>query len=181
MYNSTSTASGDDVSVITPNSGVGRWLRLTVASSGYTDEQAQDAIGTILTDTTTIDLTYNDSSNTITAAVITGSITNTHISSSAAIAPSKIAGLVTDLAAINAEIDTKADSGHTHTSGDITNFNEAVQDVVGSFLIQGTNISLNYDDVANTLTISATTSGGGGLGDWDDLYDASTSNWDSEY
>lgn len=43
----------------------------------YTDEQAQDAVGTILVDTTTIDLTYNDAAPSITAAVLTNSIDNT--------------------------------------------------------------------------------------------------------
>jgi len=35
----------------------------------YTDERAQDAVGTILTDTDDIDFTYNDGANTITAAL----------------------------------------------------------------------------------------------------------------
>jgi archaellum component FlaG (FlaF/FlaG flagellin family) len=41
----------------------------TVASTitQYTDEMAQDAVGGILTDTSTIDFTYNDGANTITA------------------------------------------------------------------------------------------------------------------
>jgi hypothetical protein len=49
---------------------------------------------------------------------------------------------------------------HTHPSTAITDFTEAVQDVVGAFLVAGTNVTLNYNDVANTLTINA--SGGGG-------------------
>lgn len=39
----------------------------------YTDELAQDAVGTILTDSSTIDFTYNDGAGTITAAAITNS------------------------------------------------------------------------------------------------------------
>ena len=46
----------------------------------YTDERAQDAIGTILTDSSTIDFTYNDGTPSITAIVIDGSITNNKIS-----------------------------------------------------------------------------------------------------
>ncbi len=45
------------------------------AASSYTDEQAQDAVGTILTDTATIDLTYTDGTPSITADVKDGSIT----------------------------------------------------------------------------------------------------------
>lgn len=46
----------------------------TVSGGSYTDEQAQDAVGTILTDTATIDFTYNDAGNQITADVKTNSI-----------------------------------------------------------------------------------------------------------
>lgn len=50
-------------------------------------------------------------------------------------------------------------SGHTHTASDITNFNEAVDDRVGSgLLVAGTGIGLNYNDTANTLTINVTNS-----------------------
>jgi 2-hydroxy-3-keto-5-methylthiopentenyl-1-phosphate phosphatase len=46
----------------------------------FTDERSQDAVGGILTDTATVDFTYNDGANTITADVIDGSITNTKLS-----------------------------------------------------------------------------------------------------
>lgn len=55
----------------------------------------------------------------------------------------------------------KADDSHNHTSGDITNLTEAVQDIVGGFVVAGTNVTVTYDDVANTFTINATASGGG--------------------
>lgn len=44
--------------------------------SGYSDEQAQDAVGTILTDTTTVDFTYTDETPSITADVKDASVTN---------------------------------------------------------------------------------------------------------
>lgn len=40
----------------------------------FTDERAQDAVGTILVDTASIDLTYNDATPSITAAVIPGGV-----------------------------------------------------------------------------------------------------------
>ena len=43
---------------------------------GYSDEQAQDAIGTILTDTTTVDFTYTDETPSITADVKDASVAN---------------------------------------------------------------------------------------------------------
>ena len=47
--------------------------------------------------------------------------------------------------------------GHQHMSSDISNFNEAVDDEVAGLLIEGNNISLNYQDADNnTLTVSIT-------------------------
>ena len=54
--------------------------------------------------------------------------------------------------------------GHTHTSTDITNWNEAVDDRVGSLLLAGTGISLSYNDAGNSLTISNTGGTVGGTG-----------------
>lgn len=227
MYNSTSTATPDDATILLPTSGVGRWIKLfaqaSVSSSSIVDlseaiddrvaallvagtsisivyndaantltlnvtnnhthtssqitdftEAVQDTIGGTFVDTSTIDFTYNDTANTMSLAVQNDSITNTHISSSAAIAQSKVANLVSDLAG-------KANSIHTHTSVDITNFNEAVDDRIASLLIAGTNITISYDDTANTLTLSASSSGGSGLGDWDDVYAESGGTWDANY
>ena len=46
-----------------------------VGGGAYTDEQAQDAVGTILTDTATIDFTYTDATPAIEASVKAASIT----------------------------------------------------------------------------------------------------------
>ena len=54
--------------------------------------------------------------------------------------------------------------GHTHVSGDITNFAEAVDDRVAAILVAGTNIdSIVYNDGAGTITINAAAGGGGGI------------------
>lgn len=51
----------------------------------------------------------------------------------------------------------------------VSDFSEAVDDRVAALLVAGTNITLNYNDAANTLTINSTASGGstslGGLTD----------------
>lgn len=70
---------------------------------------------------------------------------------------SDITNLVTDLAG-------KAATSHTHTASNITDFAEAVDDRVAALLVQGSNITLTYDDVANSLTIAAS---GGGVSDGD--------------
>lgn len=50
--------------------------------TSYTDEQAQDAVGAMLVDTATIDLTYTDATPSITAAVVAGSIGTTQLTNS---------------------------------------------------------------------------------------------------
>lgn len=54
----------------------------TWASAGgaYTAEDAQDAVGGILTDSSTIDFTYDDAGNTITAIVKASSLSASHLS-----------------------------------------------------------------------------------------------------
>ena len=58
----------------------GAWVSMTGAgASAYTDEQAQDAVGTILVDSATIDLTYTDATPSITAAIVAGSVNTTQL------------------------------------------------------------------------------------------------------
>lgn len=49
---------------------------------GYSDEQAQDAVGSILTDSSEIDFTYNDTTPSITASIKAGSIDETKLDTS---------------------------------------------------------------------------------------------------
>lgn len=52
-------------------------------------------------------------------------------------------------------LDGKANSSHTHTASQVTDFSEAVDDRVATLLVEGAGINLTYDDTANTLTIAA--------------------------
>lgn len=54
---------------------------------------------------------------------------------------------------------TFAPSSHTQTASTITDFAEAVDDEVATLLVAGTNISITYNDAANTLTIASTAGG----------------------
>jgi len=65
--------------------------------------------------------------------------------------------------AAGTSIPTRADADaryaatvHTHVAANVTDFSEAVDDRVGALLVAGSNISLNYNDVANSLTITGT-------------------------
>ena len=57
----------------------GTGLEYVAGGATFTAEDAQDAVGTILVDTATIDLTYTDATPSITAAVVAGSIGTTQL------------------------------------------------------------------------------------------------------
>ena len=67
---------------------------------------------------------------------------------------------ISEVTSLQAALDAKAPLSHTHTAANVTDFSEAVDDRVGSLLTAGANITLNYNDAANTLTIASTAAGG---------------------
>lgn len=52
---------------------------VTGGGGSYTNEEAQDAVGTILVDSSEIDFTYNDATPSITASIVAGSIDETKL------------------------------------------------------------------------------------------------------
>ena len=127
------------------------------------DEQSQDAVGGIFTDTSSISLSYSDSTPSISASVKDSGITNSMIFG--AIDASKIgSGIVNNTefgyldgvtSSIQSQLNSKAVSGHLHTSADIADFSESVDDRVSSLLNAGTGITLSYNDSGNLLTINS--------------------------
>src|SRR5690606_8738658 len=70
---------GSGITLTTGGTGLNGTLTIATSVTQYTDELAQDAVGGILVDGTTIDFTYSDGTPSITAEVIAGSIDNTHL------------------------------------------------------------------------------------------------------
>jgi len=64
-----------------------------------------------------------------------------------------------------------ATADHSHDTSVIVGFDEDIDDRVAGLLVAGTNITLNYDDDAGELLISAIAGGGSGVasGDWGDV------------
>ncbi len=67
-----------------------------------------------------------------------------------------ISGTLSNQTDLQNALNAKAASSHTHTTSDITGFGEAVDDEVASLLVAGANITITYNDAANTLTIAST-------------------------
>ncbi len=79
-------------------------INVANGATAYTDENAQDAVGTILTDTTSIDLVYDDAGNTISAQreALTGDVTASKNSNATTIAND----VVTNAKAANMAVNT---------------------------------------------------------------------------
>lgn len=99
-YNSTSTATADDISILLPASGTGRWFKIkadvTATDVLNFDEAVDDRVAALVQNSSTVSASYNDAANTLTFSVVNGSIGDTQVSS---LSQSKITNLTTDLAA----------------------------------------------------------------------------------
>lgn len=81
----------------------------------YTDEDAQDAVGGILADSSSINFTYTDSPAEITATAIFGTTSGTVCQGN----DSRLS-------------DARTPTAHTHTTSDITNFTSAVNALIAA-------------------------------------------------
>lgn len=103
-----SGGSGGQMEWLEIGSGLSITGTVLTATGSYTDEQAQDAIGNILTDTATIDFTYDDATPTISAIVIDNSISNAKIRQSAALSvigrSANSTGNVADISGTNGQV-----------------------------------------------------------------------------
>jgi hypothetical protein len=130
---------------------------LTVAApTAYTDEQAQDAIGAMLFNTSDVEFTYTDVIPRLQAILAdTGVVAGTY--GAASLTPliqTDVKGRIYSISSLPIGI----------TSTAVSDFSEAVDDRVSNLLVAGTNITLSYNDTAGTLTINSSLAGGGGSG-----------------
>jgi len=167
---------------------------LTIATTitQYTDEQAQDAIGSAWVDTASIDYTYNDVANTMSAAVLPAGVNhnalqnyvaNEHINHSSVslnagtgisstglgdLTASRTINLANTTVTAGAygsasqiptytvdaqgRLTAAANVAVSIPSTSISDFTEAVQDVMGGALTDSSSVDFQYNDVANTQT-----------------------------
>jgi hypothetical protein len=154
-----STALSGDIEQIAIGTGLSLSGGVLSATGGggssYTDEQAQDAVGGILIDTTTIDFTYNDAANQITADLKTGSVQYSHIQN---VTTQRVLGRSTAGAGLIEEI--QIGSGLSLSGGILSTTgggpgsytDENAQDAVGGILVDSSTIDFTYDDAGNSIT-----------------------------
>ena len=124
----------------------------------FTAERVDDQVNTLLTAGSNVTLTYDDAAGTLTIASTGGgggsSLTDTD----------DLTEGTTNLYYTDARADARIAAAYTDSiSEGSTNLyytGERVDDQVNNLLTAGANITLTYDDVANTLTIASTASGG---------------------
>ena len=120
------------------------------------DESVQDIVGGMIAGAGG---TYNDADGTVTlpsggggevlsVAGRTGNVTLSVADLTDA------SSLATD-AELTSGLAGKANTSHTHTSLNITDWAEAVQDTVAAMLTSGANVTLTYDDAAGKVTVTA--------------------------
>jgi len=147
----------------------------------YTDELAQDAVGGILTDTTSIDAIYDDANNTISfqREALTGAITASKNSNTTALGSFTLSQLNTALSdadvatgggtatgtntgdqtsiagitGTKAQFNTAVTDGNFLYVGDVTQYtDEQAQDAVGNSFQDSASIDFTYNDAGNFIT-----------------------------
>lgn len=160
----------------------------TTGGTGTTTdvEAVQDVIGTAMSGIGLITVTYDDAANTITISTAAtqnatdaalrdrGTHTGTQSADTivdgttnhafTAADDTKLGGIEPGATANATDVQLRDRATHTGTqdASTISNLTEAVQDAVAAMLVQGTNVTLSYDDAAGTLAISSAATGGGG-------------------
>ena len=110
------TANSSDATLLNRANHTGTQTASTISNF---NEAAQDAVGTILTDTSTIDFTYNDAGNTISAIVVANSIGNTQLRTGAA---TSVVGRSANSVGALADIEASADGQYLTRAGGALSF-----------------------------------------------------------
>lgn len=124
---------------------------LTSASISDFTEAAQDAIATTLTDTATIDLSYDDS-----LAQITADLKNTTVVAGTYGTASQVSTFTVDA---QGRLTAASNTIISITASQVSDFNEVAQDAVGNILVDSADVDFTYNDSLNTITAVLTTTG----------------------
>lgn len=165
------TAWNGSLEVPTKNAVRDKIEAVILGAGTYTDEQAQDAIGTILADSATIDFTYTDATPEITASVKDDSVTYAKIQNVSA--ADKILGRATAGAGDVEEIACTAAGRALLDDADAA----AQRTTLGAqaSLVSGTNIkTVNGESLLGSGDLAV--SGGGGGSAWTSVFKTATTS-----
>jgi len=131
------------------------------------DEEVQDVIGGALTDSSSVDLTYNDASNQITAAVLPAGVNHALLNNLNSTTHFHLTQTeYTDLtdagdSALHFHSTDRNRANHTGTqlASTISDFSEATQDVVGAMFADSVDTDFTYNDAGNSINAVLTTTG----------------------
>lgn len=113
----------------------------------HTAERVQDVVGAMSINSAEIERTYDDPGNTISWALATTAVTAGSYGS-----PSSVGTFTVDS---KGRLTAAANSAISITSSAVSDFSEAVMDVVGTTLVGSSNdIQATYDDPGNQLTLT---------------------------
>lgn len=110
----------------------------------FTDERAQDSVGSILSDSASIDFTYNDAAPSISAV-----LTDTTVTPGSYGTASAVSTITVDQ---KGRLTSAADTAISITSNAVTDFAEASQDAVGGILTDSASIDFTYNDSAPSIS-----------------------------
>jgi hypothetical protein len=145
-------------------------------ATGVTSEDVQDIVGAFITSgNNRITAVYNDAGNSFVITLVEANIvhqnlsgagTNTHAQIDSHIANTSNPHGTTaaqvgadpagSAAAAQAFAIQRANHTGTQLASTISDLTESVQDIVGSFILAGTGISVAYNDAGNSFTITST-------------------------
>ncbi len=147
------------------NSGDNRVLTSTGSAVGINAESNLTFDGSLLSVTGSGSFSSNLSLSNQTASTIAGFDSSKNIVSlNTTTYPSltELSYVKGVTSSIQTQLDNKAASSHNHTSSNITDWNEAVDDRVSNLLVGISGINISYNDAGNILNIAYTGAGGGG-------------------
>lgn len=114
-------------------------------------EAVQDVVGNTLVDSIDIDFIYNDLNNTLEAFLTTTGVVAGSYGTS-----NKVPVISVDN---KGRVESVSETLISITSSQISDFNEAVQDVIGATMTDSVDIDLTYNDILGTVTALLTTTG----------------------
>lgn len=114
-----------------------------------TTEDVQDAIGAMLTDSSTIDFTYDDPGGTFTAIVKNASITVAMLAFDPATQTELDAAAALAISTAEAFAIQRVNHTGTQTASTVSDFTEAAQDAIGALLVDSATLDVTYNDAGN--------------------------------